>query len=294
MGGVDLPLIGIVGPTASGKTAVAIEIAKRVNGEIICADSRTIYRGMDIGTAKPDAIERQTAIHWGLDLVCPDERYSVAQFHVYAKEKIADIRKRGHIPIIVGGSGLYVDAVLFDYTFTASDAEQGGKTEFGAMTNDALIEYCVKNNIDLPKDVQNRRRLIRSIMRGSNRHKDREKIIPSAIVVGIATTKHDLSERIAKRAQTIFAAGAIEEATELAGRYGWNHESMTGNIYELVRRFLDGEFNETELVQRFIQADKRLAKKQMTWFRRNPFIEWCEREQLVGYVLSRLDTEHEI
>src|SRR4051812_9831711 len=112
-----LPLIVIVGPTASGKTALAIEIAKLFNGEIICADSRTIYRGMDAGTAKPTTRERSIVPHWGLDLVEPGDSFSVADFKSYALNKITEIRARNHIPLLVGGSGLYVDAVLFDYQF---------------------------------------------------------------------------------------------------------------------------------------------------------------------------------
>src|SRR5688500_6881598 len=112
-----LPLIVIVGPTASGKTALSIEIAKQYNGEIICADSRTVYKGMDIGTAKPTPEERQGIPHWGLDLVQPNEDFSAADFKVYALQKIIEIRARNRTPILVGGTGLYIDAVIFDYEF---------------------------------------------------------------------------------------------------------------------------------------------------------------------------------
>ena len=113
----QLPLVVIVGPTASGKTGLAIELAEKYNGEIICADSRTIYRGMDIGTAKPTLKERQGVVHWGLDLVEPGEAFSAADFKAYADDKIANIRSREKVPFLVGGTGLYIDAVIFNYQF---------------------------------------------------------------------------------------------------------------------------------------------------------------------------------
>ena len=111
------PLVVIAGPTASGKTALAIRLAERYDGEIICADSRTIYKGMDIGTAKPSAEEQARVPHWGLDIVEPGERFTVADFKAYAERKIQEIRERDRIPFLVGGTGLYIDAVIFDFQF---------------------------------------------------------------------------------------------------------------------------------------------------------------------------------
>ena len=118
--GVDenhLPLIVIIGPTASGKTSLVIQLAKKYRGEIICADSRTVYCGMNIGTAKPSLGEQQGVSHWGLDLVDPGDSFSVSQFKDYACQKIKEIRSRGNIPFLVGGTGLYIDSVIFDFQF---------------------------------------------------------------------------------------------------------------------------------------------------------------------------------
>ena len=112
------PVIVIVGPTGSGKTSVAIEVAKEVGGEVVAADSRTIYKGMDVGTAKPSLAERGGVPHWGFDLVEPGERFTVADGKKYAEERIEEIRGRGHVPLVVGGTGLYVDALIFNYHFT--------------------------------------------------------------------------------------------------------------------------------------------------------------------------------
>lgn len=110
-------VIVILGPTGSGKTGMAVKLAKAINGEVISADSRAIYKGMDVGTAKPSAAEMEGVPHFGLDLVEPGERFTVADFKAYAEEKIAEIRSRGHVPIIAGGTGLYIDALVYDYQF---------------------------------------------------------------------------------------------------------------------------------------------------------------------------------
>ena len=135
----DLPLVVIVGPTASGKTSLAIEIATKFNGEIICADSRSIYKYMDIGTAKPTLFERNQAVHWGLDLIEPGEYFSAADFKDYAMKKIEEIRSRGKLPVLVGGTGLYVDAVIFDYKF-GPKANESLRQELQHKTLDELTK----------------------------------------------------------------------------------------------------------------------------------------------------------
>src|SRR5690606_33063041 len=145
-----LPLVVIAGPTASGKTALAIELAERFGGEIICADSRTIYKGMDVGTAKPGVDEQAQIPHWGLDLVEPGDRFTAADFKEYALQKINEIRARGHVPFLVGGTGLYVDAVLFDYQFSAP-ANEHERAKLEQMTIERLHDYCEYNNIILPE-----------------------------------------------------------------------------------------------------------------------------------------------
>ena len=121
--------IVILGPTGSGKTGVAIEIAQKIGGEIISADSRAIFRGMDIGTAKPTTSEMSGVPHWGIDLVNPDERFTVADWKAYAEEKIAEIKARGKVPMIVGGTGLYIDALIYDYKFKGPTGNKIGDIE---------------------------------------------------------------------------------------------------------------------------------------------------------------------
>lgn len=283
----DLPLIVVVGPTASGKTSLAIDVAKKFNGEIISADSRAIYKGMDIGTAKPSIDERDSVPHWGLDLVEPNERFTAVDFKRYALAKVKEIRARGHLPILVGGTGLYVDSVIFDYQFgPAADVEK--RTALEAMSLEKLHDYCIKNNILLPENTLNKRYVIRAIEQKSINTKRRETLIDNTIVVGIATDRDVLRTRIEARAEHIFDDGVVEEATILGKKYGWNHESMTGNIYPLVHSYLEGELSEDEMKERYTTLDWRLAKRQMTWLRRNPFIRWGSLTEVGSYLDEQL------
>lgn len=284
---LDLPLIVIAGPTASGKTALAVKLAKRFGGEIICADSRTIYKYMDIGTAKPTTEERCDVPHWGLDLIEPGESYSAAQFKEYADRKITEIRKRGNIPFLVGGTGLYVDSVVFDFQF----GKLGGgvlRSELEKRSLEELHEYCHEYNIKLPENEKNKRYVIREIERNGVDIKISKSPMNNTIVVGIATNMSVLRTRIEFRAEQIFYEGVVAEATKLGAKYGWNSEAMTGNIYPLVRDYLDGRMTRGELEAKFATSDYRLAKRQMTWLRRNPYVMWADLDSAEHYLTKRL------
>jgi len=284
------PLVVIVGPTASGKTGLAIDVARQFGGEIICADSRTIYKGMNIGTAKPTAEERQAVPHWGLDLVEPGEQFSAADFKRYATEKIREIRSRGRVPLLVGGSGLYIDAVLFDYEFGApSDARQRAKLD--EMSIDQLQEYCTKNNIPLPENENNKRYVIRAIEQKNINTKRRTTPIDDCIIVGITTNRDILRARIKDRIEQIFDDGVVEEATLLGKKYGWESEAMTGNVYRIVRSYLQGSLSLAQSIEKNTTLDWRLAKRQLTWFRRNRFIHWVELSEAKNYLFAHLANE---
>ena len=282
----ELPLIVIAGPTASGKTALAVRLAERFGGEIICADSRTIYTGMDIGTAKPTCDERANVPHWGLDLVEPGGRFTVADFKAYAEQKIAEIRERGNVPFLVGGTGLYIDAIVFDFAF-AGEANEVLREQLEQMNVQELQKYCENNNIKLPENDHNKRYLIRAIERKNVTVKRRETLIDNTIVVGITTNRETLRTRIALRSEQLFANNVVEEATILGKKYSWDSEAMTGNVYPLVRKYIAGELDETGLRREFEISDWRLAKRQMTWLRRNPYIMWGTIEASEHY-LSRI------
>lgn len=265
-------LIVITGPTASGKTALAVELALRFNGEIVCADSRTVYRGMDVGTAKPNPEERAMVRHHVLDVVDPDERYSVTQFQDQARAAIDDIRSKGKVPFLVGGSGLYIDSVILDYKFTVGD--QSKRKEYEKKSVDELLALLKKRRISIPKNQQNTRHLVRALELGiinNNRAPEPEN---GTVVVAIATEKTERDERIRRRADEIFAGPIIAETKKLMLEYGKDHESMTGNIYPIVGRYLDGEITLDEAKELFVIKDRQLAKRQITWLKRHDFVKW--------------------
>lgn len=282
-----LPLIVVVGPTASGKTSLAIDLAEQFNGEIICADSRTVYRGMDIGTAKPTADERVRVPHWGLDLVNPGERFTAADFKKYTDQKIKEIRSRGHVPFLVGGTGLYVDAVVFDYQF-GMDADIELRKKLATRTIEQLQRYCDDNNVVLPENRNNKRYIIHAIEQKSISTTRKRDPDDSTIIVGIATYKDMLRVRIAERTEQLFDDGVVDEAIMLGKKYGWKTEAMTGNIYGLVHLYLQNKINAEELREKNTTLDWRLAKRQLTWLRRNPHIKWLALDEAKEYLSGLL------
>ena len=263
---MQLPLIVILGPTASGKTGYAIRLAQLIGGEIICADSRTVYQGMDVGTAKPTKHEREMVPHWAIDLVAPNQRFTLYDFQRYAQTKIGEIRERGHVPMLVGGSGLYIDSVIYDYQLSHEPEFDMAKRR--QLENLSLIElknYAISQQIELPSDTQNRRRLIRAIEQGGV-NKKCSQLIPNTIVIGIATDKETLRQRSTQRSQTMLDDGLIDEAAELLSEYGTT-EPLRRNAYGIVQQYLAGEIGAGELVPLMVRRDMQLVKKQLTWWR---------------------------
>ena len=285
-----LPLIVIIGPTASGKTSLAIQFAKKYRGEIICADSRTVYRGMNIGTAKPSLGEQQVVPHWGLDLVDPGDSFSASQFKDYACQKIKEIRSRGNIPFLVGGTGLYIDSVIFDFQFGAKYSKEK-RANLQEMTISELQQYCVNHDVSLPENSKNKRYLIRAIERAGKKSSGLEVPLSNTIVVGITTGKQLLRQRITDRAKKMFKDGVVEETIELANNSGWCNEAMTGNVYPIIKKLIEKEIDEDQTIREFIVSDVNLVKRQLTWFRRNPFIEWGDIRSCEQYLSRVLDSK---
>ncbi len=284
---INLPLVVITGPTASGKTALAIDLAQRFGGEIICADSRTVYKGLDVGTAKPSVVEQKLVPHWGIDLIEPNERFSVADFKEYAVKAIQDIRARGHVPFLVGGTGLYVDAVILDYQF-GREYDENTRQKLQRMTLDELYHYCEDNHINLPENDKNKRYVIRAIENAG--HDSNRNVVPEfpKYIVGITTEKSELRERIGKRIEQMLENGVVDEAIMIAEKYGWDAESMKANLYPLLRKYVAGDLEISDLKTQAVTADWHLAKRQLTWLRRNKFIHWDDVEHLNTYLSGLL------
>ncbi len=232
------PLIVIVGETASGKTALAIELAQKFDGEIICADSRTIYRGMDIGTAKPTKKEQSLVPHHLIDICNPDERYNVAEFQQDAQKLIKGISNRSKLPIMVGGSGLYIDSVIYNYIFPKAVKRDKTNPRHSA-------------NASEPKELR-----------------------PNTLIIGLQRSKEDIDARIRKRTKTMLDDGLIDEARRLIKKYGTNNDVLKGSGYYAFIDYQNGTQNLDESIQRFVRTSTLLAKKQRTWFKRNKSIQW--------------------
>ena len=244
----------ILGPTGSGKTGVSIEIAKAVNGEIISADSRAIYKGMDIGTAKPTREEMQGVPHWGLDLVEPGERFTVADWKAYAEAKIKDIQSRGKVPIIVGGTGLYIDALIYNYQF---------KGPTGQKIGDIEQKTC----------------------------SDRTSLKSDYLLVGIKWSTPELRARLNKRIVQMFGPKLYSETKKLVQKYGWDSGAMKSNIYEYAWQYLQGELSLEAAEQQCFYEDWHLAKRQITWFKRNANIIWLPLDKVYPFVLKYIHNE---
>ena len=269
------PLIVIVGETASGKTALSIELAKRLDGEIICADSWTVYKGFDIGTAKPTQDEQEGIPHHLLDAADPAEGFSAAVFQRMAKQAIEGIAERGRLPIMVGGTGLYIDSILYDYSFLpASDPTI--REELNAMTLEELLAKAEHMELDTSTiDTRNKRRVIRLIENNGvlpTRHPLRD----NTLVLGIRRPLDELREHIVKRVDVMVEQGLADEVRRLGERYGWDCEPMKAPAYRAFREYATGTISLDEAKSRMVQNDLKLAKKQRTWFKRNSSIHWVD------------------
>lgn len=243
----------LLGPTGSGKTGVSIKIAKAIDGEIISADSRAIYKGMDIGTAKPTKEEMQGISHYALDLVEPGERFTVSDWKNYADEKIKDIKARDKVPIIVGGTGLYIDALIYDYHFKGPTGEKIGDFEQKSCS-------------------------------------DRNQIKGNYLIIGIKWDNVLLRERLEKRLDAMFCDALYQETKKLVQKYGWGSGAMKSDIYEYAWKYLQGELSLEEAKKRCFYEDWHLAKRQLTWFKRNKNIIWLELDKICPYILNYLDS----
>jgi len=266
-------LLVIVGPTASGKSALALKLAKKFNGEIVAADSRTIYKGMDIGTAKPGALARNRVPHHMLDLLEPSQQFSAAEFKRRANQAIADIQARSKLPMLVGGSGLYIDSVIFDFKFGPMATKQWHK-KLESWSINKLLHHAAEHGISLGGiEPANKRHIVRAIERGGMLEQ-RLELRSNTLVVGLNLPQAELKQRIIKRVNEMIEQGFINEALKLAENHGW--ETEAASVYKVVRDYERGNKTLTELKQELINKHSQLAKRQRTWFKRNPFIQWYD------------------
>lgn len=267
----------IVGQTASGKSELAMYSAERFDGEIIAADSRTVYKGMDIATAKPSLSDQQQIKHHLLDVVSPEKIYTASDYKRAALAVIDDIDSRGKLPIMVGGSGLYIDAVINDYSFGKVDAAE--KVRLSKLSLEELQkEAKLKGINEYDVSFKNRRHLERAVERGWAGQPNRQKLRSNTLIIGIKIDKDELSNRISKRAEQMFKDGIVEETALLLKKLGNNNGILNGIGYKTIIKYINGELSKPQAIQELISGDKKLAKRQQTWFKRNNSIHWITQQ----------------
>ena len=266
-------LLILVGETASGKTELAIRLAQQFNGEIICADSWTVRRGADIGTAKPTRAEQAAVPHHLLDVVGPDEDFTAAVFKRLALAAIDDIAGRGKLPIMAGGTGLYVDSVLYDFGFLAA-GDRAERAELNDLSVPELLQKIRSLKLATDTvDVRNKRRLIRLIETGGA-EPTRQPLRVNTLMIGLKPERDDLRQRIERRVDVMLAAGLEAEVRSLAERFGWDCEALKGIGYAQWRGYFEQRQSLAETRQKIIKDNLELAKRQRTWFKRNKSIRW--------------------
>lgn len=289
-------VIAVVGPTAAGKSDLALRIAHAAGGEIINADSMQLYAGMDIGTAKLTVAEREGVPHHLLDIWDIRQTASAADYQRLAREEIAAIQRRGRVPVLAGGSGLYVRAALDPLEFPGTDSRLRSRLEAELAELGAAALHARLAGLDpaaaaaiLPS---NGRRIVRALevieLSGgpfTAALPEYESVYP-AVQIGLAVGRAELDQRIAARTERMFAAGLVEEVTRLerAGlRAGKTASRALG--YAQVLRFLDGEYSLDEARAQTVLATRRFARRQEAWFRRDPRVTWLPAD--AGDLLDR-------
>ena len=269
-------VIAIAGPTASGKTRLAIDIAKEINGEVISADSRLVYRGFNIAAAKPTDIEMEGVPHHLIDIVEPEHNYSVAEFKDDASKKIDEIISRGKTPIVAGGTGLYFRILLENYALPKIECKPELRAELEKLSNDELYnEILIKDPVYAQKvHPNNKIRLVRvlEVIRTLNKpfseacglkepEYDVEWIFPKI------KSREELYARINRRADIMLKEGIVEETEALLKKHG-RIKNITGTIgYQEIIEYLDGKVSLTEAIENLKMNTRRYAKRQLTWFR---------------------------
>ena len=288
-------VIVICGPTASGKTALSIELAKKINGEIISSDSMQIYKDMDIGTAKPSKGEMQGIKHYMLDLVEPDKRYSVADFKKDAEKAIEDILTKGKVPIVVGGTGLYVDSLIYgiEYQELQFDEKYRKELEERVFNEGLEILYNEAKQID-PQAMEkishnDKKRILRvlEIYKATGKTKTEQEaesrkngVKYDYKVFAINMDREKLYERINKRVDIMIEQGLIQEVENLLKKYTVFPTSMQGLGYKEVVEYLQGNISKEEMIEKIKMETRRYAKRQITWFKKNKETIWIGPQEL--------------
>ncbi|PAB61141.1 tRNA (adenosine(37)-N6)-dimethylallyltransferase MiaA [Anaeromicrobium sediminis] len=308
------PLIIIVGPTAVGKTETSIEIAKELNCEIISADSMQIYKGMDIGSAKPTMEERQGIPHFLMDEVDPRVDYSVSDFQKAAKKYIDEIISRGKIPMIVGGTGLYVNSIIYNIDFSSTSQNKELREKLEAEAQEFGNEYVHNKLKEVDEEAAKRihannlKRVIRALEvyyeSGDKIKEFKSNLVPNEeydyCLIGLIRDREELYDRINQRVDILMEMGLLEEVKKLMKLdLDVDNISMKGLGYKEIIKYLKGEYTLEKAVDILKRDTRRYAKRQITWFKRYDEMQWFDinkydgkedlMEDIIKYIEGKLD-----
>lgn len=293
-------VIVIVGPTASGKTSTSIEIAKKLNGEIISADSMQIYKEMNIGTAKPSMEERDGIMHYLMDIISPNELYNVTMYKKMAEKAIEEILAKGKLPIIVGGTGLYVSTLIngIEFSEVKEDTEYRKEMQTLAESKGPNYLHDMLREVDpiaaANIDMNNVRRVIRALeiykVTGKTKtqldEESKKETKYDYMVYGIETPREKLYERINLRVDKMLEEGLVEEVKSLLEKYELSKTALQGLGYKEVKAYLEEQTTYDEMVETLKMETRRYAKRQLTWFRRESQIKWYSLDEITERILE--------
>ncbi len=289
-------VIVICGPTASGKTALSIELAKQINGEIISCDSMQIYEDMNIGTAKPTTEEMQGIKHYLIGYVSPEKRYSVADYKKDAKNAIKEIIQKGKMPIIVGGTGLYLDSLIYEIEYQDIQLDEIYRNKLEKEVEEKGLEeiYNKAKQIDAkamekisPNDKKRILRIL-EIYHATGKTKTEQEIESrkkeveyNYQVYALNWDRQKLYDRINKRVDMMISQGLIEEVKQILNKYDTFPTAMQGLGYKEVVEYINGILTKEEMIEKIKQETRRYAKRQLTWFRKNKQTIWLNGEDTI-------------
>lgn len=297
------PLVILTGPTAVGKSALSIQLAKSIGGEIISADSMQVYKGMDIGSAKITQDEMQGVPHYLIDELEPDEEFHVVRFQQMAKDYLQQIWQRQHIPIIVGGTGFYIQALLYDIDFTENKGDTVYRHELEQLASEKGAEYLHQKLADIDPEsaaaihANNVKRVIRALeffhetgqKISDHNEQERQKSSPYNFAYFVLNDdRKRLYQKIDQRIDLMLKDGLLDEVKALKEKgYTRNMVSMQGLGYKEILDYLDGEISMDEAIYRIKRDTRHFAKRQITWFKRERDVIWLSKEDF-GYQDERM------
>ena len=289
------PIVYVIGgPTASGKSKLAVELAKKVNGEIISADSMQIYKEMNIGTAKVNKEEMQGVQHYLVDFVSPDERYSVSNFKKDAEKAIEEILAKVKTPIVVGGTGLYIDSLIYGIEFQDEEVDLEYREKLNKIADEKGLESLYKKAQEIDPEamkkisINDRKRIIRvlEIYHKTGKTKTEQELQSRKNevkyeykVFAITMDREKLYERIEKRVDSMIEQGLIEEVKQILNKYHTFPTAMQGLGYKEVVEYLEGSCTKEEMIEKIKKETRHYAKRQLTWFRKNKETIWLDGEK---------------